>query len=84
VRNLTTAKGEAVFADDHEDTNGDNVLSFGQAQDAARSDKNEAKRSGPYTVTTALAGCLNFSESEGRSAHSLLDTRCRIDALILP
>src|SRR6266566_2217713 len=51
VRNLTTADGHPVFADDHENANGNTVLDFGQAQDAIRAHKNQLTgNSGPYTV----------------------------------
>src|SRR5215472_2383491 len=60
VRNLVTADGHPVFADDHEAANGKTILDFGQAQDAIRTHKNEAKGVGPYTVGNALDDYFRF------------------------
>jgi integrase len=85
VNNLTTADGRTIFADDHESANGKTVLDFGQAQDEARRNKNQAAgHNGPYTVGDAVADYLLFLESDGRSPFSIYSTRCRACALIIP
>jgi integrase len=82
VRNLTTADGHPVFADDHENANAKNVLNFGQAQDALRSRKNQsAGVGGVYTVANALTDYYAAVEAEHRSTH---DARTRANAFILP
>jgi integrase len=85
VRNLVTAKGHPVFADDHEDANGVTVLSFGQAQDAVRAHKNEiAGNVGPYTVAEAAKDYLEYLRNEGRRESAIHDATIRINAHILP
>jgi integrase len=85
VRNLVTADGHPIFADDHEDANGKTVLDFGQAQDAIRAHKNQLTGSAaPSTVADALADYFRFLKSDGRSEHSIRDAHCRANALILP
>jgi integrase len=87
VRNLATADGHPVFADDHEQPNGVTVLDFGQAQDATRTKKNAvtgAKNIGAHTVADALDDYFSFLKSDGRSDHAIRDARYRSDALILP
>lgn len=85
VKNLTTADGFPIFADDHEAANGGTVLDFGQAQDAARAHKNILTgNAGPYTVGTAMDDYFGFLEAEGRAAHTIRDARYRAKALILP
>ena len=76
-------------ADDMQDANGINVLSFAQAQDAARSwftrlaqeDSGEVI-GGSYTVADAMKDYIDNSEAEKRK--DLPRTRTTIDAHILP
>jgi len=84
LRNLSTADGHPVFADDHEDANGNTILDFGQAQGAIRAAKNQLTGSGPYTVASAVDDYFHFLKSDGRSEHAIRDARYRADALILP
>jgi integrase len=84
VRNLTTADGHPIFADDHEAANGVTVLDFGQALDAIRARKNIVHGAGPHTVGDALDDYFRFLEGEGRSSHSVRDAQYRADALIRP
>ena len=85
VRNLVTADGYPIFADDQEDANGGTVLDFWQAQDSARKHKNQLTgNAGPYTVTNAMEDYLRFAEAEGRGVHTIRDARYRAKALILP
>jgi integrase len=58
------------------------VLSFAQAQAKARGPR--AAAAGSYTVNQAIDDYLRFLESDGRSPHSIRDTRCRADAFIRP
>src|SRR5262245_34355052 len=82
VENLRTADGALVLADDYEDADGERILSFAQAQRAARGSHRRAV--GPYTVAAAITDYLAFLESDGRSPHSIRDTRYRATAFILP
>ena len=85
VRNLVTADGHPIFADDHENANGKTVLDFGQAQDAIRAHKNQQTGNGaPSTVVDALNDYFRFLKSDGRSEHAIRDAHCRAKALILP
>jgi integrase len=85
VRNLATADGHPIFADDHENANGNTVLDFGQAQDAIRAHKNQvAGDTGPYTVAKAADDYLDFLRSEGRGDAAIRDAANRVNAFILP
>lgn len=56
VENLRTADDRLIVADDYEDSNGKDVLDFGQAQKHALLMKRPAaKTAGPYTVNDAMA-----------------------------
>jgi integrase len=73
-------------ADDFSDADGVAVLSFGQAQAAARERMVVRAhavpgRSGPYTVEDALTDYLNARESRGSHVRN---DRWRVEALILP
>ncbi len=81
VENLRTADGALVLADDFEDADGERILSFAQAQRAARGPH---RRSGAYTVGDAADDYLRFLESDGRSPHSVRDSRYRIEAFVRP
>jgi len=71
-------------ADDYADADGSKILSFGQAQKAARNwfakiDQNGDQKSRPYSVSNALDDYL-----EGFSGKDLENTRRRIEAIIRP
>jgi integrase len=84
AENLRTAHGALVLADDYEDSDGERILSFAQAQQAARGLRGERRLAGTYTVSHALDDYLRFLESDGRAAHALRDTRHRVEAFIRP
>ena len=89
-----TRKGAYVkkslgIADDVQDADGLKVLSYSQAQQAAREWFQQQARAerglvdaGPYTVSKALDDYLK--EYEDRGGKSLSDVRRRIDSLIRP
>lgn len=77
VVNLTTPDGALVIADDFADADGALVLSFAQAQQAARS----ASAPGPYTVKEALDTYFTAREHEGRDVAT---ARQRANAWIYP
>ena len=71
-------------ADDYADADGSKILSFGQAQRAARSwfakiDQNGDQKSRPYSVSNALDDYL-----EGFSGKDIANTRRRIEAIVRP
>jgi integrase len=71
-------------ADDYSAADGSKILSFGQAQTAARSwfakiDQNGDQKSRPYSVSNALDDYL-----EGFSGKDIANTRRRIEAIIRP
>jgi integrase len=82
LENLRTADGGFVLADDYEDADGERILSFTQAQRAARGPKRPA--AGAYTVADTITDYLTFLEHDGRSPHSIRDARYRIEAFVLP
>jgi hypothetical protein len=73
------------IADDYSDADGVAILSYKQAQDAARArmvDRaHAAAGKGPYTVAAATGDYLDYIEGRGQTTT---DARYRIDALILP
>jgi integrase len=79
TENLRTPEGALVLADDYEDADGTRILTFAQAQRAARGPH---RRSGAYTVGDAADDYLRFLESDGRSPHSVRDSRYRIEAFV--
>ena len=71
-------------ADDYADPDGSKILSFGQAQNAARNwftkiDQSGDQKSRPYSVSNALDDYL-----EGFSGKDIANTRRRIEAIIRP
>jgi integrase len=68
-----------ALADDKEDANGDSILDFYQAQDAARNMRPSSKR-GAYTVKGTVRDYL--SHLEGRASH--YDAKCRLEAYAIP
>jgi integrase len=81
MENLRTAYGAFVLADDYSDADGEHILSFAQAQQNAKAPRRIA---GNYTVAEAMDDYLRFLEGDGRSKHSIRDTRCRDQAHIRP
>lgn len=83
VKNLKTADGRLVFADDKSEADGQTVLNFGQAQAAAKVEREQEafETSKPYTVRQAVASYLKSKEADGRD---VVDSRCRVEAHILP
>ena len=81
VTNLRTDDGVLVIADDYSDGDGVAVMTFAQAQNAARGKR---KASGPYTVNDAVTDYLRFLESDGRSKQAIQDARYKIDAFVVP
>jgi integrase len=75
VENLRTPDGALVLADDYEDSDGERVLNFSQAQRAARGPR--AARSGGYTVADAMADYFKFLTADGRSKNSIYDSQRR-------
>jgi integrase len=80
-----------AVADDHNNADGVSVMTFWQAADAARKAGTKASADGfvsienaRLTVADCMAAYLAHLEIEGRSSHSIRDTRCRIDAFVLP
>ena len=80
VRNLTTADGKLVIADDFFDPDGHSVLSFAQAHDRAKAQR-QAEASGACTVADAMDDYIGFLE-ENRSTAA--DARYRDRAFIRP
>ena len=71
-------------ADDHADADGEVILNFKQAQEAAREwftglERNGGRSTGPYTVSKALDDYL-----EGFKGKDLANTRRRIDSIVRP
>jgi integrase len=82
TENLRTIDAALVLADDYEDADGRQILSFAQAQQKVRGTRKT--KSGPFSVSDVLDNYLRFLEGEGRSRHSLASTRYRIEAFIRP
>jgi integrase len=70
-------------ADDYEDSNGESVLSFAQAQDLALARANFARGTptGPMTVATAMQQYIEYLRTHRQTAQ---DAEGRIRALVLP
>jgi integrase len=81
VENLRTSAGELVVADDYADADGVTVLSFAQAQTAARAARHGRRNCGRYTVADAIADYLDARAADGRD---ISDSRSRANAHILP
>jgi integrase len=83
VENLRTPDGGAlVLADDYADADGARIMTFAQAQKAARGPR--AAAAGGLTVADVMAAYLEHLKRDGRSPHAIRDARYRIEALILP
>jgi integrase len=82
AENLRTADGALILADDYEDSDGERILSFAEAQSAARGPRGTPRSA--YSVVDAMDEYLRYLESDGRPAHSIRDTRYRDAAFIRP
>lgn len=83
VKNLKTADGTLIIADDYSDPDGRTVLSFGQAQGLAKAHrpKSTVPDGGPYTVAQAMDDYIAFLEEHRKTAD---DARYRDNAFIRP
>jgi integrase len=84
VTNLRASDGSIVIADDHADADGDRILSFAQAQTAARATRPNRHTAADYTIGDSLTDYLRYLEIDGRSQASIYDTRNRIETFIRP
>jgi len=84
TENLRTAEGALILADDYQDSDRERVLNFAEAQQAARGPRGQRRSAGAYTVAAAASDYLRFLEGDGRSPHSIRDTRYRVEAFIGP
>jgi integrase len=84
VKNLSTADGNPIVADDFSESDGYSVLSFAQAQERAKAQRVQtaAEKTGPYTVAMAMDDYLIFLESRPGAAGD--DARYRDRAFIRP
>jgi integrase len=87
LKNLRTADGALVIADDYSDADGERILNFAQAQQKAKklrvADKNE--ETGDWrTVGNAMDHYFQKLESDGRSEHLIHDARRRSAAFVVP
>jgi integrase len=80
VENLR-ADGALIVADDYADADGEIVLSFAQAQSAARAARHGRRSGGRYTVADAIADYLDTKAADGRTMR---ETHSRARAHILP
>jgi integrase len=80
VKNLTTADGKPVIADDFAEPDGDGVLSFTQAHARAKAQRG-AEPNGGYNVANAMDDYIAFL-AENRSTAA--DARYRYRAFIRP
>jgi integrase len=80
--NLRTADGALIIADDFAEADDVGILTFAQAQAAARI--KPGQRVGPYTVADACHDYIEQLRSHGKSEYAIRDARYRIEALILP
>jgi integrase len=83
VKNLKTADARLVFADDKSEADGETILTFGQAQAAAKVEREQEafEKLRPYTVRQAINSYLKSKEADGRD---VVDSKCRSNAHILP
>src|SRR5262245_35792344 len=82
VKNLFTADGRLIVADDYSNADGRTVLNFAQAQERAKVHRPQAAHDdGPYTVARTMDAYLAFLEEHRKTAD---DARYRDRALIRP
>ena len=79
MENLRTASGDLVVADDYTDADGAAVLTFAQAQAAAR-----GKRSRPSAIYTARQAIADYLDAKAADGRNVSDSRTRANAHILP
>jgi integrase len=84
VKNLTTADGKLIIADDFADADDRGILSFAQAQGRARLQGHNGVPQGPYTVDQAADDYLEYLRDEGRDEAAIKDATWRINAFIRP
>jgi integrase len=85
VKNLVTADGQFIIADDYADANDHGILSFAQAQAQARTHGvNAPAPAGRYTVNQAADDYLAYLRNEGRDDAAVKDASWRIEAFIRP
>jgi integrase len=80
VENLRAPDGALVLADDYNEADGQRVMSFAQAQHAARGPR--GARAGGLTVAHVMGDYLAFLSD--RPAHAVRDARYKTEAHILP
>jgi integrase len=71
-------------ADDFSDADGVKILTFSQAQKAARENRLTRGKTGPVTVASVMDAYFEWLESEGRPANAIADARYRDAAFIRP
>ena len=83
VENLRTQDGQIILADDYDDADGTRILTFAQAQRAAKGPR-AVRAPGGLTVADVVADYLNHLRSDGRSPHAMDDANRRAAVHILP
>jgi integrase len=83
VENLRTRDGLLVVADDFDDADGTRILTFAQAQRAAKGPR-ATRAAGGLTVSDIIGDYLDHLRSDGRSLHAVDDATRRAGAHILP
>ncbi|MGB8431137.1 MAG: integrase, partial [Pseudolabrys sp.] len=74
VKNLFTADGQLVIADDYSDADGRGILSFAQAQARAKAlGANGSAAEGSYTVNQAADDYIEYLRDEGRDKSAIRD-----------
>jgi integrase len=76
VVNLRTPDGGVVLADDFAEADGRAIMTFAQAQNAARI--KPGQRVGPYTVAAACDDYLDYLRSDGRSERAIADAKSKL------
>ena len=76
VTNLRSPDGAVVLADDYAEGDGRAIMTFAQAQTAARI--KPGQRVGPYTVADACDDYLSYLKSDGRSERAIADARSKL------
>jgi integrase len=83
VENLRATDGQIVLADDYDDADGTRILTFAQAQRAAKGPRATGTPGG-LTLADVVANYLDHLRSEGRSPHAMDDAKRRASVHILP
>src|SRR5262249_13693108 len=82
VENFRTPEGAIVLADDFDEADGVRVMTFAQAQRAAKGPR--ARAAGGLTVADVMAAYFDYIGADGRSPRVADETRTRAAAHILP